>query len=297
MAQLAGAGAFAAESRQMSAARRVLLHPVVAPVGHIQIPGGVNADAGRHFQVGRAAALAAEPAQQIAVLAELLHPAGAGRHYPQVVVGVKSQPGGAAELPLAAAAFAPLLLQVAFRVKHGNLVFPFVRGIDIAVGIGGNAGQPGEQAAGTGLIGDAFPAEFPDIFLVHGKFGDAGAGILLAGTVGDIQHAVGPRRDADRLAEPHTHLSVAANVVAVQPRPPARYGIQGHFGSSTEKPLGWRRRRTGRYRATRCDAIRCAAALARVGRPAYFWMNSSLGNAPLTIGLASMPSQSSTIVE
>ena len=146
----------------------------------------------------------------------------------RVAVGVKSQAGGAVQLTFAVAAFAPLGEYIAVGVKGGNLVFPFVRGIHIAVGVGGYAGEPGKEAAGAGLVGDAFAAEFADIFLVNGEFGDAGAGVLFAGAVSDIQHAVRARRHAYRLAEAHAHLRVAADVVAVQPRPPAGYGVKRH---------------------------------------------------------------------
>ena len=222
----------------------------------------------------RGAALA--PAGQVvAVLREALHPVVPAVGHEQVVVSVERQSGRAVELAGRGAAPAPVAeplavgvvlreLERLVRVVERYLVVVLVRAEYPAVARHGDPGRPRELV----------PGEVAEVQLVHPDLADALVEVGCA--VAERRYPEPPAeheqevarrgRHADRVHEP-------ARLAVVLRRRPAD-GVAEVPGPSRH------------YRGQHCYRP----------WPPFFSMNAGASNAPLTIGIASTCSQSSSIV-
>ena len=184
-----------------------LLHPMVVPVGDVDVAAVVDGYAPGQVQFAFRAALHAKSTQVFAVFGEFLDTAIQAVDNPYVVVGIEGQARRSVELTFPLSRLAPGVEQVAVGVEYGYAVEPFVGGVNTFVPVQRDGGKPGEL---TLLFAPA--AELGNEVLGYRRFGDP-----RRSAVGDEQHAVLTRGYSHRLAESHASGGTSAHVVAVLP--------------------------------------------------------------------------------
>ena len=210
---------------------------VVAPVGDVDVAGGVEVDAPRHIELAGVAAEAAELGDKASVFGVFLDAVVAGVHQEHIVVGVEVDAGGLVEFAGAGANYAPTAEPVAIFGKDGDPVQPLVSDVEVFVLIEGDGGGPDEGTVGGVFAGvhqvaaeAAAVADFADVFLGDGADGDAlGVSPVVVSPADDVHHIVGAPGQGDRVLETGAGFLAPANGMGVTESYPLNLSSHSHL--------------------------------------------------------------------